>query len=77
MNAVTPVKPLLEAMSPVADVNLTAIFEREGIQKVQKLSCFYHVTLFDGRMGSGRSVGAALEAAKHPDAENVKKVRAA
>lgn len=69
-------EPLSE-LSPVADVNLTAIFEREGISKVQKLAQFYHVTLFSGCMGSGLSIGEALAKAKSPDAVNVNKVLAA
>lgn len=71
-----PERIRLAEMSPVADVNLTAIFEREGIQKVQKLSCYYSVCLFDGRVGSGLSIGEALAKAKSPVAMNINKVLA-
>lgn len=75
MNA--PARINLADMTPVADVNLTAIFEREGIRKIEKLSCYYAVCLFDGRVGSGLSIGEALAKAKAPDAMNIKRVQAA
>lgn len=55
------------------DVDLTAIFEREGIRKVERWRALnqYSVTLFDGRLGIGPTVGEALAKAKMPDAENV------
>ena len=58
------------------DENLTAIMEREGVEKVQRYRALgkWTVVLDDGRMGEGNSVGAALAKAKSPDAVNVKRV---
>ena len=60
------------------DANLTAIMEREGIEKIKRYKALgkWCVVLDDGRMGEGRSVGAALAKAKLPDAVNVGKVPA-
>lgn len=61
-----------------ADVNLTAIMEREGIEKVQRYKTFgkWSVLLDDGRLGTGATVGEALDNAKRPDAENVNRMAA-
>lgn len=58
------------------DENLTAIMEREGVEKVQRYRALgkWTVVLDDGRMGEGNSVGVALAKAKLPDAVNVKRV---
>lgn len=76
MNAVTPIRRRSSEIDTITDVNLTAIFEREGIKKVERLSCYYTVVLFDGRVGVALSVGDALAKAKEPGAVNVKRVAA-
>jgi hypothetical protein len=55
------------------DVNLTAIFERDGIRKIERYKALgkFSVTLRDGRIGIAETVGDALEAALQPNAENV------
>ena len=48
-----------------ADVNLSAIMEREGIYQVRRyLEGRFTVQLHDGRSGIGGSVGEALSNAK-------------
>ena len=60
------------------DANLTAIMERENIEKVQHYRALgkWSVLLFDGRLGTGLTVGEALDNAKLPDAANVKRIAA-
>lgn len=60
-------------MNAQQDVNLTAIFEREGIHRITRFAALdsYSVVLSDGRTGAGRTVGQALDKAKQPHAENV------
>lgn len=60
------------------DINLTAIFEREGIHKVERYRALgkYSVVLADGRCGTGATIGAALTNAKQEGAENVFQVAA-
>ena len=60
------------------DIDLTAIMEREGIEKIKRYKALgkWSVILDDGRLGEGRSVGAALAKAKLPNAANVNKVPA-
>lgn len=77
MNALTPIRRQSHELDTVTDVNLTAILQREGIRKIERLSEFYTVVLFDGRMGVSRSVGAALAKAKAPGAVNVNRIRSA
>jgi hypothetical protein len=77
MNAVTPIRACSKELDAITDVNLTAIFEREGIKKVERLSCFYAVLLMDGRIGVAQSVGDALAKAKAPGACNVNRKRVA
>lgn len=60
------------------NIDLTAIMEREGINHVRRYRALgqWAVVLEDGRCGTGKTVGEALEAAKQPDADNVLKVAA-
>lgn len=60
------------------DINLTAIFEREGIHKIERYRALgkYSVVLADGRCGTGTTIGAALANAKQEGAENVFQVAA-
>jgi hypothetical protein len=54
------------------DIDLTAIMERDGIEKIKRhLGGWYLVRLFDGRCGSGNSVGEALGNAKSPEAVRI------
>lgn len=49
----------------------------EGIRSITNYGNFrFAVQLKDGRVGAGRNVAEALEAAKREDAENVLKVAA-
>lgn len=60
------------------DFNLTALMEREGIEKVQHYKALgkWSVVLHDGRLGEGLTVGLALDDAKRADAPNVRKLAA-
>jgi hypothetical protein len=60
------------------NVNLTAIFERDDIRKIERHKALgkFSVTLWDGRIGVGVTVGEALAAAHKPDAENVDRIAA-
>lgn len=54
----------IEAVEP-ADINLTAIMERENIDRIGRYPLGrFSVVLMDGRIGVGCSVGEALERAK-------------
>lgn len=62
-------------LTPTADVDLTAIMERDGIETVRRwpLARRYSVTLVDGRNGVGVTVGEALAKALKADAENIRR----
>jgi hypothetical protein len=55
------------------DVDLTGLMQRENIAKVERFAHRFSVVLMDGRIGIGASVGEALDKAKRPDAENVRR----
>lgn len=52
-------------------VNLTAIIENNGIRKIERYVNRYAVTLDNGNLGIGSTVGEALERATAPEATNV------
>ena len=58
------------------DFDLTAIMERDGIKKIERVAGRYVVLLMDGRIGIGGTVGEALTKANRAGAENVLKVAA-
>lgn len=47
-------------------INLTAIMERDDIQHIQRYKPFglFCVTLYNGQVGTGKTVGEALAKAK-------------
>lgn len=50
------------------DVNLTRIFLREDIERIKRWSVGqFSVVLQDGRVGTGKTIGEALEKAKADD----------
>lgn len=64
-------------MTRSTDIDLTAIMEREGIRKIERLLVGKCVVLLDdGRLGIGATVGEALAKAKAPDAENILRLAA-
>ena len=52
-------------------VNLTAILEHNSIRKIERYINRYAVTLDNGNLGIGSTVGEALDLAKAVDACNV------
>jgi len=69
MNAPTRVR--LDDIT-VADVDLTAIMQREGVRRVEQYrNGMFSVELFDHRVGAGHTVAAALDKARQPDAVRV------
>ena len=52
-------------------VNLTAIIEGHGIRKIERYINRYAVTLDNGNLGIGSTVGEALDLAKAVDACNI------
>ena len=56
-------------MDQATDIDLTAIMEREDIAIVRrwKVAAYFTVGLGNGRIGTGATVGAALDAAKTDD----------
>ena len=60
-------------MNAQTSINLTALIEREGIDRIRHYRALekFSVVLIDGRLGIGPTVGEALEQAKSPDAQNV------
>lgn len=65
-------------MTPQNDVDLTAIMLRDDIENIHSYPCVqrFSVTLRSGAFGVGETVGAALEVAQSPGAENIKQVAA-
>ena len=66
----------MNALTASADIDLTAIMQREGIDKIERYPGRYSVVLNDGRLGIGKTVGEALAKAKAPDADNVRRLAA-
>ena len=54
-------------MNRKTDIDLTAIMEREGITNIRRTMGLVCVSLHDGRVGTGATVGAALDSAKASD----------
>lgn len=56
-------------------LDLTAIMRREGIRKIELYDALdrFSVVLADGSLGTGATVGEALDNAHAPNAENVRR----
>jgi hypothetical protein len=69
-----PVSAIRRVSTIARDFDLTALMQRENIAKVETYLHLFSVVLKDGRFGVGETVGEALDKAKKPDAENVRRM---